>query len=99
VNNAIKFTEKGFVKIECFQKDNHIVTKVTDTGIGIAKENLDLIFKPFSQVDSGISRKHEGTGSGLSISKKLSTMLNGTIDVESKVGVGSTFTVTLPIEK
>lgn len=99
LNNAIKFTESGFVEINCAVKDDSIITSISDTGIGIKQEDIEKLFKPFSQVDSGITRNHEGTGLGLSICKKLIEKLNGTISVESQFNVGSTFTVTLPINK
>jgi len=97
INNAIKFTEKGCVEINCHIQDDKIVTRIKDTGIGIAEEDLDKLFKPFSQVDTGLTRNHEGTGLGLSISKRLLEILGGSIAVESKIGEGSIFTVTLPI--
>ena len=97
LTNAIKFTEKGSVTVETRLSKNMIVTKVTDTGIGIAKKNLDKLFKPFSQVDTGLTRNHEGTGLGLSITKKLLDKLGGTVSVESNPGVGSIFTFTLPL--
>jgi PAS domain S-box-containing protein len=99
VNNAVKFTESGTVKIDAFLKNQSVLVNVTDTGIGIEKNKIDLLFKPFSQVDTGLTRKHEGTGLGLSICKKLLTLLNGTIEVESEYGVGSTFSISLPIKK
>jgi len=95
INNAIKFTEIGFIRIESKITDKHIITKVIDSGIGISKSDIDKLFKPFSQVDIGLTRNHEGTGLGLSISKKLVDKLNGTIEVESEEGVGSTFIITL----
>lgn len=98
INNSIKFTDKGFVRIECAAINKSIITKVTDTGIGIEKEDMNKLFKPFSQIDTGLTRNHEGTGLGLSICQKLIEKLNGTITVESEIGVGSTFTVTLPLE-
>ena len=98
VNNAIKFTERGSVRVECERDENEISVKITDTGIGIEKEKLGDLFKPFMQIDTGISRKHEGTGLGLSICKRLLDLLHGTIEVESEIGVGSTFTVRLPVE-
>lgn len=97
INNSIKFTEKGSVIVDCSIPDKNIVTKIIDTGIGIKPEDLDKLFKPFSQVDTGITRNHEGTGLGLSISKKLTEKLGGTISVESEFGKGSVFTLTLPI--
>ena len=70
---------------------------VSDTGIGIKPEHLDDIFQPFLQVNIGLTRKHEGTGLGLSICKRLVELLGGTIRVESRFSVGSTFTFTLPL--
>jgi PAS domain S-box-containing protein len=99
VNNAIKFTEVGTVSIKCFSLRNFIKIQITDSGIGIEEGKIEQLFKPFMQIDTGLTRKHEGTGLGLSICKKLTEMLNGTIEVESKYGSGSTFTVTLPIIK
>lgn len=97
LNNAIKFTESGFVEITSEVSENQIITRISDTGIGIKEEDLEKLFKPFSQVDSGITRNHEGTGLGLSISKKLLDKLNGNISVQSQFNLGSVFTVTLPI--
>jgi PAS domain S-box-containing protein len=97
LNNAIKFTEVGQISIKCFSSGNFVKIQIADTGIGIESEKIEQLFKPFIQIDTGLTRKHEGTGLGLSICKKLTEMLNGQIEVESKFGVGSTFTVTLPI--
>jgi PAS domain S-box-containing protein len=97
LNNAIKFTEKGFIQIGCTIADKTLVTRITDTGIGISDEDFEKLFKPFSQIDTGTTRTYEGTGLGLSICKRLVEKLGGSITVESKVGTGSTFTVTLPI--
>ncbi len=97
INNAIKFTDNGFVSIESEAIDKAIVTRVSDSGIGIKKEDMSKLFKPFSQIGTGLSRNHEGTGLGLSICQKLIEKLSGTIMVESEFGRGSTFTVTLPI--
>lgn len=99
VNNAIKFTDVGSVGIECHKENDFIIIRVKDSGIGIEKDQLELLFKPFTQVDTGLTRKHEGTGLGLSICKKLLEMLNGSIEVESEFGTGSVFTVKLPINK
>jgi len=93
LNNAVKFTEKGFVKVDCLIEKNKIITKISDSGIGIKAEDMDKLFKPFSQIDTGLTRNHEGTGLGLSICKKLIDKLGGTISVESEVGIGSTFSV------
>jgi len=97
LNNAVKFTDHGGVQVRCEIVDNTLVTRITDTGMGIREEDMERLFKPFSQIDTGVSRMHEGTGLGLSICKKLVEKLGGTISVQSKIGVGSTFTVTFPI--
>lgn len=99
INNSIKFTEIGYVKVESKIVNNFIETRIIDSGIGIKEEDMDKLFKPFSQVDTGITRNHEGTGLGLSICQRLVTKLGGTIRVESKIGVGSTFIVLLPIKQ
>jgi PAS domain S-box-containing protein len=106
INNAIKFTETGEVKIIAnFKEDSPkeypisgIRIQVIDTGIGIKPEDMNVVFRPFQQIDTGLSRKHEGTGLGLSICKKLVEILGGQIWVESKWGLGTTFTFTLPLE-
>jgi len=97
LSNAIKFTEKGHVGISCrIEKDHHCLS-VSDTGIGIQPEHLQEIFKPFHQIDTGLTRKYEGTGLGLSICKKIVEMMGGAIEVESRWGQGSTFTVRFPV--
>lgn len=97
VNNAIKFTERGEVNIECQIRDGRLETCVRDTGIGIRLEDMPKLFKPFQQIETGLARNHEGTGLGLSICKRLVTAMGGEISVESQWGVGSTFTFTLPM--
>ncbi|MCZ7602904.1 MAG: ATP-binding protein [Melioribacteraceae bacterium] len=97
LNNALKFTEKGIVKVDCKVYNGKIITKIIDTGIGIKPDDLEKLFKPFIQIDTGLTRNHEGTGLGLSISKKLVEKLGGSISVESDFGNGSTFVVTLDI--
>ena len=98
VNNALKFSEKGGVRVECLVQDGRLVTRVVDTGIGIKPENIDKLFKAFHQLDTGLARQQEGTGLGLSICKKLVQMLGGDIQAESEWGAGSTFSFTLPLE-
>lgn len=98
VNNAIKFTERGSVTINCYRENDTVIIKVIDTGIGIESDKIDTLFKPFIQIDSGTTRKHEGTGLGLSISRKLMTLMGGDIQVKSEFNVGSTFMITLPIK-
>lgn len=99
VNNAIKFSEIGTISIKCSLINNYVKIQITDSGIGIESGKIEQLFKPFIQIDTGLTRKHEGTGLGLSICKKLTEMLNGKIEVESEYGHGSTFTVSLPIIK
>lgn len=96
VNNAIKFTLKGKVQIYLKSQDDNFVISVSDTGIGIPEDKLDLIFQEFRQVSEGLGREFEGTGLGLTIVKKYVEILNGKILVKSKVGEGSIFTVILP---
>jgi signal transduction histidine kinase len=101
IGNAVKFTDQGGVSVAAQLKrrasDWLMVVEITDTGIGIAQDQLELIFQPFRQADSSYTRVHEGTGLGLSISERLVTMLHGTIAVESTVGQGTTFTLALDL--
>lgn len=96
VSNAIKYSNEGVILIKCIERDDNLIIIVQDEGIGISKENISFIFDRFFQVDSSRSKKH-GTGLGLSIVKKMVELNNGTIDVESTVGIGTIFTVTLPV--
>ncbi|MGA9049023.1 MAG: ATP-binding protein [Dehalococcoidia bacterium] len=97
VSNAIKFTENGSVRVECSQKEGEVVTRVIDTGIGIEDKDIDQLFKPFHQIDSGMVRQYDGTGLGLSICKKILDLLGGRIWVKSEWGKGSTFSFSLPV--
>ena len=97
INNAVKFTEKGSIKIQTAKADNFILVSVKDTGIGIKESDIPFLFERFKQLDSGMNRKTGGTGLGLSISKGIVERHNGKIWVESKVGEGSIFGFTLPI--
>ena len=100
IGNAIKYTEKGSVIIEIkiiTKNDLHFASlSVIDTGIGIKKDNLKQIFEAFRQVSEGLSRQFEGTGLGLTITKKLVEIMSGEITVESKFGKGSTFQIIFP---
>lgn len=96
LNNAVKFTEKGHVRISCRTENDYYLLSFSDTGVGMQPEDIPNIFQPFRQIDSGLTRKHEGTGLGLSICKKIIDMMDGAISVESQLGAGSTFTVRLP---
>ena len=100
LSNAFKFTDKGSVKLKIerdTQLENNVVFSVMDTGIGISKDNLDMIFEEFHQGDGSISRKYGGTGLGLSISNKLCELMKGKIKVTSEPGMGSTFLLYLPL--
>ena len=97
ISNAISFTESGEVRVAARGLgSSNWQFAVHDTGIGIPRELLPVIFDAFRQVDSTMTRKHKGTGLGLAISRRLIEMMGGTIEVESELGKGSTFTVTLP---
>lgn len=98
LSNAIKFTEQGEISIRIKPVPNGVAFAVTDSGIGIAKENQSLIFEAFQQADGSINRRYGGTGLGLSISRDLASLLGGSISVESVPGKGSTFTLILPLE-
>jgi len=92
LSNAIKFTDDGEIKIDIQRvSQDRIKFSVKDDGIGIQKEHLEKLFKPFSQADSSTTREYGGTGLGLSISKQLVELMNGTISVSSEVNVGSEF--------
>ncbi len=97
LNNAVKFTEAGSVTITSRVMDGRVKVSITDTGIGIREEDLQTLFKPFRQVDTGITRQYEGTGLGLSICKRLIDLLGGGIAVTSDPGKGSTFAFDLPL--
>lgn len=97
ISNAIKFTNAGEIKVivSCVEKNSNDEIKIQfciqDTGIGLAEEQIKILFKPFTQADSSTTRKYGGTGLGLAISKKIIELLNGEIWVESKEGKGSSF--------
>ncbi len=103
LNNAIKFTDKGGITLKLSMNKTDVPGNlhfsIKDTGIGISKEKLNLIFQPFTQADSTATRRHGGSGLGLSISKKIVELMRGKIWVESKPKEGSTFhfTLSLPI--
>lgn len=99
ISNAVKFTEQGFVRVECRKTGGKTVVSVIDSGIGIKEEHLGILFNAFRQIETGLTRKYEGTGLGLSISKKLAKLLGGDIEVESQWGQGSVFRLILPEER
>jgi PAS domain S-box-containing protein len=96
-NNGVKFTERGKVRIVAEITGKTLRMAVSDTGIGIQKQNLGELFEAFRQVDGSARRRFEGTGLGLYLCKRLVGLLGGEISVESVYGLGSTFTVTLPL--
>lgn len=100
INNAIKFTAKGYVTITAryLAGEKNLEFKVADTGVGIPEEALPSIFERFRQVDSSETRRYGGVGMGLYIVKKFTELLGGTVEVESNLGKGSAFTVSLPVE-
>jgi len=99
ITNAVKFTQQGGVFIEAIRLENQLEIKVIDTGIGIEKSQIDHIFKEFSQANEGIEKRFGGTGLGLNISKRLISLLHGEIKVDSILGEGSIFTLTIPLEE
>src|SRR5437667_8211779 len=99
VSNALKFTEKGGVTIQCAVLERYDMLRISvhDTGIGISPAALDYIFEAFRQADGSTTRRFGGTGLGLTIARKLVELQGGEVAVESMVGQGSTFSFTLPI--
>ncbi|MEP7132105.1 MAG: ATP-binding protein, partial [Acidobacteriota bacterium] len=102
LSNAAKFTQNGVVTLGVWREKrvdgNWVFLRVSDTGIGMTSEQLGRLFQPFMQADAATSRKYGGTGLGLALTQKLCTMMGGDIEVESKNGEGSVFTVRLPGE-
>ena len=96
LSNAFKFTENGVVSMRTSGNGARVAVAVSDTGIGIAAEQQELIFEAFRQADGATNRKYGGTGLGLSISRDLARLLGGDLHVVSELGKGSTFTLTLP---
>lgn len=99
ISNALKYTEKGEVRVSAALagSGDAVLFTVKDTGIGIAPENLDRIFEEFVQIENPLQRRTKGTGLGLPLSRKLAELLGGGISVSSQLGVGSTFTLTIPL--
>jgi len=99
LGNAVKFTERGEIRISACQQNGSVKLAVSDTGIGIERKDLDQIFERFHQGDRSNNKKYRGTGLGLAIVKQFVNLLGGEIGVVSEVGKGSVFTVTLPLDR
>lgn len=98
ISNALKFTERGEVRVSVSpERDNTLQFSVTDTGIGIAEEDQERIFQEWTQVEGKLQKAAKGSGLGLPLSRKLAQLLGGNVYVKSRVGVGSTFTVVIPL--
>lgn len=100
LSNSVKFTPQGGeVKVSAWQNvmDDSIAIEVRDTGIGIAPKDISRAMSPFGQVDSALSRKYEGTGLGLPLTKKFVEIMGGTFKIESELNVGTTITITIPL--
>jgi len=97
LSNAVKFTEKGEIKVSAWHENGTLKLTVSDSGIGMKKEALDYIFDEFRQADMSSTRRYGGTGLGLAIVKRFINLMGGDISVESEVGKGSKFTVTIPM--
>lgn len=102
LSNAVKFTENGSIEMEArierlAGQPAQLVVAVRDTGIGISKDSLERIFLPFEQVDGSLTRRQGGTGLGLAVSRRLAHELNGSLTVESRIGYGTVFTLTVEV--
>jgi signal transduction histidine kinase len=98
LGNAFKFTQEGQVRLDLTCDDHHWKISVSDTGIGIPAHAREYIFEEFRQVDGSSKRLYGGTGLGLALVQKLSRAMDGSVSLQSEVGKGSVFTVTLPLE-
>ena len=102
LSNACKFTERGRIRLEAkrmrSEDANWVEFRVADTGIGMSREQIERLYRPFMQADASTTRKYGGTGLGLAISRRLCQMMGGSLSVESQLGQGTTFTVRLPAD-
>lgn len=97
VGNAVKFTEQGDVSVSVEKSGGNLRISIQDTGIGMTREEIQRLFKPFQQVDGSITRRFGGTGLGLALSQRLIGLMGGRIVVSSEKGRGSTFVVEVPL--
>ncbi len=98
VNNSVKFTNEGEIKIKCRAEDNNLFVTISDTGIGIKEENMAYLFEAFRQIDGTAQRRYQGAGLGLYLCKKLVSLLGGEIWAQSEYGKGSRFMFKLPLK-
>lgn len=98
LSNGIKFTENGEVRVRCSESNGILEVRIADTGVGIAAENIEEVFEPFWQAEQTATRKTGGTGLGLSVTRKLARLLGGDVTVASRVGMGTTFLLMLPMK-
>ena len=96
LTNGIKFTPQGEVKVIARIDEDEVRIAVQDTGIGIAEQDYEKVFEDFRQADSSVTREYGGAGLGLAICRRLARMLDGRIELESRLGVGSTLTLVIP---
>jgi PAS domain S-box-containing protein len=98
ISNSVKFTDKGQIVLKIYVEQSRLYFEVSDTGIGIDKQDIGRIFEEFTQLDSSTTRKYQGTGLGLTISKKMVELLGGEIMADSKLGEGTTITFYIPLK-
>lgn len=97
VGNAFKFTEDGFISLSSHYDGHNFILRVEDTGIGMSPEQKEKVFRPFTQADLSTTRKYGGTGLGLTITKEIISAMGGELQLDSEMGKGTSFTVTLPL--
>lgn len=96
LSNAVKFTPQGWVRVSAVPAGSRVRITIRDSGVGIPPDQLDRVFEEFTQVDTGLSRSHEGTGLGLPLSRRLTELIGGSLELRSELGVGTTVTLLLP---
>ena len=94
----MKFTDKGGITLEAERRDGTLVVRVSDTGIGIAASDIPRLGQPFTQASTGPARRYQGTGLGLSLVKALSELHQGSMEIASELGRGTTMTVRIPLD-